>query len=100
MLGKSRPVFKIDLDSAKLSMFLKKKKTDKMECGVLGPEMQSGNSKTNLRVNFKDKVETKERREKYLTAKYGSHQMTLIRKRLAVEMWLYEELQKLFEVYN
>ncbi|XP_063822868.1 protein phosphatase 1 regulatory subunit 14B [Ostrinia nubilalis] len=39
----------------------------------------------------------KERREKFLTAKYGSHQMALIRKRLAVEMWLYDELQKLFE---
>ncbi|VVC98474.1 unnamed protein product [Leptidea sinapis] len=36
----------------------------------------------------------KERREKFLTAKYGSHQMALIRKRLAVEMWLYDELQK------
>jgi len=32
-----------------------------------------------------------------LTAKYGSHQMSLIRKRLAVEMWLYDELQKMFE---
>lgn len=39
----------------------------------------------------------KERREKFLTAKYGSHQMALIRKRLAVEMWLYDELQKLYD---
>ena len=51
--------------------------------------------KTGLRVNFTEKGEVKERREKFLTAKYGSHQMNLIRKRLAVEMWLYEELQKL-----
>lgn len=42
--------------------------------------------------------QVKERREKFLTAKYGSHQMALIRKRLAVEMWLYDELQKLYEI--
>lgn len=41
--------------------------------------------------------QVKERREKFLTAKYGTHQMALIRKRLAVEMWLYDELQKLYE---
>ncbi|KAL1117646.1 hypothetical protein AAG570_003961 [Ranatra chinensis] len=50
-----------------------------------------------LHVNFCEKGEVKERREKFLTAKYGSHQMSLIRKRLAVEMWLYDELQKLYE---
>lgn len=50
-----------------------------------------------LHVNFTEKGEVKERREKFLTAKYGSHQMSLIRKRLAVEMWLYDELQKLFD---
>lgn len=54
-------------------------------------------NRTGLRVNFSDKGEVKERREKFLTAKYGSHQMSLIRKRLAVEMWLYDELQKLFD---
>lgn len=42
-------------------------------------------------------MQVKERREKFLTAKYGSHQMALIRKRLAVEMWLYDELQKLYD---
>lgn len=52
-------------------------------------------TKSGLRVNFTEKGEVKERREKFLTAKYGSHQMSLIRKRLAVEMWLYEEIQKL-----
>jgi protein phosphatase 1 regulatory subunit 14B len=51
----------------------------------------------NLKVNFIEKGEVKERREKFLTAKYGSHQMSLIRKRLAVEMWLYDELQKLYD---
>ncbi|CAH2991463.1 unnamed protein product [Chilo suppressalis] len=54
-------------------------------------------AKSGLHVNFSDKGEVKERREKFLTAKYGSHQMALIRKRLAVEMWLYDELQKLYE---
>lgn len=54
-------------------------------------------AKSGLRVNFSDKGEVKERREKFLTAKYGHHQMSLIRKRLAVEMWLYEELKKLYE---
>lgn len=54
-------------------------------------------AKTGLHVNFKEKGEIKEKREKFLTAKYGHHQMSLIRKRLAVEMWLYEELKKLYE---
>jgi len=57
----------------------------------------SGSAKSQLHVEFTENGEVKEKREKYLTAKYGSHQMSLIRKRLAVEMWLYDELQKLFE---
>lgn len=80
-----------------------------MECGVAGGYTNGTNaggilaasqrspSKAGLHVNFKDKGEVKERREKFLTAKYGNHQMSLIRKRLAVEMWLYEELKKLYE---
>ncbi|GBP53604.1 Protein phosphatase 1 regulatory subunit 14B [Eumeta japonica] len=63
---------------------------------ILSPTERSP-AKTGLHVNFSDKGEVKERREKFLTAKYGSHQMALIRKRLAVEMWLYDELQKLYE---
>ena len=31
-----------------------------------------------------------------MTAKYGAHQMALIRKRLRVEMWMYERLQELY----
>lgn len=54
-------------------------------------------ARANLHVAFTEKGEVKERREKFLTAKYGSHQMSLIRKRLAVEMWLFDELQKLYE---
>jgi len=55
-------------------------------------------AKSGLHVNFTEKVEVKEKREKFLTAKYGAHQMSLIRKRLAVEMWLLEELQKLYNL--
>lgn len=67
--------------------------------GILATDVRSERSpaKTGLHVNFKDKGEIKEKREKFLTAKYGHHQMSLIRKRLAVEMWLYEELKKLYE---
>lgn len=41
--------------------------------------------------------EEKEKRHKYLTARYGQHQMMLIRKRLAVEDWLYEQLRDLYD---
>jgi len=41
--------------------------------------------------------EEKEKRQKYLTARYGQHQMMLIRKRLAVEDWVYEQLRCLFD---
>lgn len=77
-----------------------------MECGVStaygGPvpsdvRTERSPAKAGLHVCFSEKGEVKERREKFLTAKYGSHQMSLIRKRLAVEMWLYDELQKLYE---
>lgn len=76
-----------------------------MEVGVASYQQQSGGGMRSaerspakgLHVAFLEKTEVKERREKFLTAKYGSHQMALIRKRLAVEMWLYDELQKLYE---
>jgi protein phosphatase 1 regulatory subunit 14B len=90
-----------------------KKQPYPMECGVSAtyPSTNGGApngimtdvrserspAKSGLHVNFSEKGEVKERREKFLTAKYGSHQMSLIRKRLAVEMWLYDELQKLYE---
>jgi hypothetical protein len=74
------------------------KHTDNMQCGVeTMNDCERSPGRTGLRVNFTEKGEVKERREKFLTAKYGSHQMSLIRKRLAVEMWLYDELQKLFD---
>lgn len=70
-----------------------------MQCSLQSlNDCERSPNRTNLRVNFSEKGEAvKERREKFLTAKYGSHQMSLIRKRLAVEMWLYDELQKLFD---
>ena len=46
-------------------------------------------------VNFSTNPENEKHREKYLTAKYGAHQMALIRKRLKVEMWMFDQLQKL-----
>jgi len=42
--------------------------------------------------------EVEEERKKYLTAKYGQHQMKLIRKRLAVEDWLDKALTSLYDV--
>lgn len=50
-------------------------------------------------VNFHDATnrdEYLEEKKKYLTAKYGQHQMKLIRKRLAVEDWLDKELKSLY----
>ena len=70
-----------------------------MHCGIDSiNDCEGSPNRAGLRVNFTENGEVvKERREKFLTAKYGSHQMSLIRKRLAVEMWLYDELQKLFD---
>merc|ERR1711902_181884 len=52
----------------------------------------------NKNVNFnKGGDEDEKKREKYLTAKYGAHQMALIRKRLKVEMWIFDQLQELYE---
>lgn len=43
------------------------------------------------------KGEIKIQKRRYLTAKYGMHQMALIRKRLAIEDWLYDELRRLYD---
>ena len=48
-------------------------------------------------VNFSENPDGEKHREKYLTAKYGAHQMALIRKRLKVEMWMFDQLQELCE---
>lgn len=56
-----------------------------------------GSPKSSLHVNFDtNSDELQERKKKYLTAKYGQHQMSLIKKRLRVEMWMYEQLQFLY----
>merc|ERR1711915_542430 len=44
-------------------------------------------------VNFVSTGDGETRHVKYLTAKYGAHQMALIRKRLRVEMWVLDQLQ-------
>jgi protein phosphatase 1 regulatory subunit 14B len=48
-------------------------------------------------VNFGENPDGEKKREKYLTAKYGAHQMALIRKRLKVEMWMFDQLQEFCE---
>jgi len=50
----------------------------------------------NKHVNFGQSNGEEKKREKFLTAKYGAHQMALIRKRLRVEMWMYERLQEIY----
>merc|ERR1712117_151476 len=56
---------------------------------------KSAQSTPSKAVNFNENSENEKHREKYLTAKYGAHQMALIRKRLKVEMWMFDQLQKL-----
>ncbi len=94
--------------------------------GVAQPKRQGGKQQAtstpshgaNKHVNFNGGGEEK-KREKFLTAKYGAHQvreeamipvpkhththlslspvqMALIRKRLRVEMWMYERLQEIY----
>ncbi|XP_067141937.1 protein phosphatase 1 regulatory subunit 14C-like [Centruroides vittatus] len=59
--------------------------------------LNHGAPKSILHVNFEPEPhEMQERKKKYLTAKYGQHQMSLIKKRLRVEMWMYEQLQSLY----
>lgn len=57
---------------------------------------KSGPSTPSKVVNFKGETEGEKKREKFLTAKYGVHQMALIRKRLRVEMWMFDQLQLLY----
>jgi len=59
-------------------------------------QMGAEKGKGGHHVNFNNVGEVKEKREKFLTAKYGSHQMNLIRKRLNVEMWIYDSVHNLY----
>lgn len=56
---------------------------------------RQNSAEAHVSFNHKNKEEEKDKRQKYLTAKYGQHQMMLIRKRLAVEDWLYDKLREL-----
>lgn len=52
-----------------------------------------------VKVNFNELNDLKdEKKGRYLTAKYGVHQMSLIRKRLQVENWMYDKLKELCNV--
>ncbi|XP_054169045.1 protein phosphatase 1 regulatory subunit 14B-like [Oppia nitens] len=63
----------------------------------MGPK--EGPTKSQFHVNFNtEKSDLTDRKKKYLTAKYGQHQMNLIKKRLRVEMWMYEQLQALYNI--
>ena len=44
-------------------------------------------------MNFPGNPGGEKKREKFLTAKYGAHQMGMIRKRLKVELWMFDQLQ-------
>ena len=57
----------------------------------------SNQNTPNKAVNFTTNPDGEKKREKYLTAKYGAHQMALIRKRLKVEMWMFDQLQEICE---
>merc|ERR1719186_725539 len=59
--------------------------------------LPSAPSTPNKTVAFTGNQDTEKKREKFLTAKYGAHQMALIRKRLRVEMWMYDQLQEMTE---
>ena len=63
------------------------------------PKRTSGGHSSPRNVSFGRNInrdEEKEKRQKYLTARYGQHQMMLIRKRLAVEDWLYDKLRDMY----
>ena len=48
-----------------------------------------------LKVNFNDEQNDEKKNKYQLTAKYGLDQMSLIRKRLNVENWMYDTLKEL-----
>ena len=64
----------------------------------LNPGKKSTPSTLSKNVNFSENPDGEKHREKYLTAKYGAHQMSLIMKRLKVEMWMFDQLQELHDL--
>jgi hypothetical protein len=75
---------------------------DCMGFHALSPQSRTDkNSSSKGGVGFRmHNEEYQEERKKYLTAKYGSQQMKLIRKRLSVEFWIDEQLKKLYVCFN
>eukprot|EP00916_Digyalum_oweni_P017702 GHVL01029110.1.p1 GENE.GHVL01029110.1~~GHVL01029110.1.p1 ORF type:complete len:125 (+),score=11.89 GHVL01029110.1:1-375(+) len=71
-----------------------------MKHGV-NPPGKSSQRESSVNFETKDKcVNQHEQRKRYLTAKYGAHQMLLIKKRLEVEMWVFDELKRLYCTEN
>lgn len=64
---------------------------------ALSPEFLSIEPRVGFQGEGVPHEEIKER-EKYLTAKYPKHTMGLIRKRLAVEDWIDEQLKRIYNV--
>jgi len=67
-----------------------------MAAGSQDARSPHNSNKSAMHVEFIEENEDKQKRERFLTAKYGAHQMALIRKRLTVEMWIFEQLQILY----
>lgn len=62
------------------------------------PPLERQKSK-DLHVNFLTVLPEKEEEgKKYLTAKFGRNEMSLIRKRLEVENWISDKLNELYKV--
>jgi protein phosphatase 1 regulatory subunit 14B len=74
-------------------------KTDDMDTSY-SPSSTTLPQESSKIVDFVLKDQLKENKKKYLTAKYGAHQMMLIKKRLNVEMWIFDELRKLYNTEN
>ena len=60
------------------------------------PSRSNHSTSSSRGVGFSENKKDEEYRRKILTVKYGSHQMKLIRKRLAIEDWLDKELRILY----
>ena len=57
------------------------------------PKQIKTKSSESKAVNFPGSPGGEKKHERFLTAKYGAHQMKMIRKRLKVEMWMFDQLQ-------
>ena len=84
-------------ETAKTVVNVVKKTPVKTPVKTAAPTTNNSSLRSNKNVNFNSNGEDEKKREKYLTAKYGAHQMALIRKRLKVEMWIFDQLQELYE---